>query len=600
MDRFFSRLPTVETLLWILASITAIAALVILAPAFLATPPAVTPAAAQATGTPRPTLTPFPSSTPLPGVPAYKGRTPVPFPSLPADAQIFTFLADPTQSGWIASGDDKVHWGDRNLHSGVFKEQLYRSVLYFDLTQLPPGSQILAAQVELTGLSRDNLGASGEWRLRLLAPDILTGWASQSPGALGNAAAQADVGEVLHGADLTLGQLNQFIFKQEQLRLVDASLKASGLVAFRIDGPSENGDSLFTWDGAGLNLQAGPHPVLRIAAIPGKFTVITNTPTPQNVLTAAAQLKTLTAFTARYGTATPFPRNYATATPVVYVTAQPTPLNVETRIALALYATAVAQTTGTFTPTPSNWVVITPVPPTSTPGPTPTPIAIPIGRLTPVTTPTIAPPDDVLLATPIPNSVSGVPFKGNILFLSDRFGLSGPVVMQPNGQLLTQFTGMQYYYLAYIRDQYSPDRTRRVWYVTDRFGIQQVAILDVNSGVITPITNLARGLAYDAAWSPDGGRIAYVSTETDNRDEIYIYDLGTRTSRRLTDNSIYAPFTPWLKHPSFSPDGRQIAYKSNRITGHYQIWIMNSDGSGMYNASNSQWEDTDPVWVKGP
>jgi Tol biopolymer transport system component len=41
-----------------------------------------------------------------------------------------------------------------------------------------------------------------------------------------------------------------------------------------------------------------------------------------------------------------------------------------------------------------------------------------------------------------------------------------------------------------------------------------------------------------------------------------------------------------------------IAFKSNRDTGHFQIWVMNADGSDMHNISNSPYNDIDPVWVK--
>lgn len=600
MARFLARLAAVETILWILAIVAAFAAFFLLAPALFSPPVApAAPAALIITDTPRPTLTPVPTGTPFPQAPNARVLTPIPVPSTSSQAKAYTFIADPTQSGWVSSDEQKPHWADRNLHVGQFRGQVYQSLLYFDLNSLPPGSKILFAEVDLAGLSRENLGAAGAWKLELLKPDLIPGWSDRSVQDFVKAGVDAQIGNALAPADLDAGQLNQFAFSHDQLPLIEKALNNSPYITFRLDGPTDSGDSLFTWDGAGLDLKTGAHPTLRLVVIPGELVIVTNTPTPVNVLTAAAQAKTVNAFIEKNGTPTPFPRNYATATAIIYVTAQPTPENVATRIALALYATAVAQTTGTFTPTPSNWILVTPLPATWTPLPTWTPYAIPVGSLTPIGSPTALPAASQYLETPIPDSIptanGTVPFNGNIVFLSNHYTGSPPILMKPDGTLLTALTGMDLYYRAQARDQFSPDHERHVDYVSDSNGTQQIAIFDPQYGTRTPITNVNHGLAYDAAWSPDGQSIAYVSTETGG-DEIYVYNLGTKVSRRITDSRGLGQ--PWNKHPSWSPDSRQIIFWSNRITAHAQIWLINADGSGLQNLSNSPYNDTSPVWVK--
>lgn len=42
--------------------------------------------------------------------------------------------------------------------------------------------------------------------------------------------------------------------------------------------------------------------------------------------------------------------------------------------------------------------------------------------------------------------------------------------------------------------------------------------------------------------------------------------------------------------PAFSQDGRQIAFRSNR-DGHWQLYVMNSDGSNQRNLSKSEADD---------
>lgn len=597
MGRLLARLPALETVLWIMASLAALAAFIVLAPNFLNSPAVPkTSAAILVTDTPQPTLTPVPTGTPIPQPPTPRELTPIPVPSIPADAKEYAFVADPTQSGWIVNGEQKPHWADRGLHAGYFKGQRYQSLLYFDLTPLPPGSQILFAEIDLTGLSRDNLGADGEWHLNLLGPDSIPGWSDRSVPDLEQLQTVASVGSTLTSASLDTGLVNQFSFDSGQRSLIEQAVNASPYLTFRLDGPSDSGDSLFTWDAAGLDLKSGAHPTLHLVAIPGKLNIITNTPTPVNVLTAAAQLQTVTAFIAKNGTLTPFPRNFATATAIIYVTAQPTPLNVETRIALAKYATAVAQTTGTFTPTPSNWILVTPFPPTWTPLPTQTPYALLPNALTPIATATPLISAAQYLPTPIPDLIPGsdIPFKGNILFLSNHFGNQNPLLMKPDGTFLSQLTGIDLYYRAAARDQFDPDRRRHVDYVTDSNGIQQIAIFDPQYGSRTPITNVNRGIAYDAAWSPNGQSIAYVSTETGG-DEIYVYDLGTKAARRVTDSGGLGQ--PWNKHPSWSPDSQQIVFWSSR-SGHPQIWVIGVNGSGLNNLSNNSFNETVPVWVK--
>lgn len=597
MASFLARLGAIETLLWILAVAAAIAAFFFLAPAIFSSPAAsVTPAALLVTPTSRPSLTPVPTGTSFSQAPDPKALTPNPLPSVPPEAQAYSLIADPTQTGWIGSGEQKAHWGDRNLHVGKFRGQVYQSLMYFDVTSLPPGSKVLFGEVDITGLGRDNLGANGAWKLNLLKPDLISGWTDHAVSEFSDSGVDAQIGTPLSPSDLDVGQVNQFRFSSDQLPLIEEAINDTPVLTFRLDGPPKDApDSLFTWDGVGLDLKAGGHPTLRLVAIPGQLTIITNTPTPVNVLTAAVQLKTVNAIVSQNGTPTPFPRNYITATPIIYVTAIPTPANVHTRVALAQYATAVAQTTGTFTPTPPNWIVVTPFPATWTPLPTWTPYALLPNALTPIATTTPLISSAQYLPSPIPDFIpdSTIPFKGNILFLSNHYGSSNPLLMKPDGTFLSQLTGIDLYFRAAARDQFAPDRQRYATYVIDSNGIQQVAIYDPQYDSRTAITSINHGIAYDATWSPDGRSIAYVSTETGG-DEIYVYDLGTKVSRRVTSSGLALPFN---KHPSWSPDSKQIAFWSSR-DGHSQIYIVNVDGSGLQNLSNDAYNDTNPVWVK--
>ena len=63
-----------------------------------------------------------------------------------------------------------------------------------------------------------------------------------------------------------------------------------------------------------------------------------------------------------------------------------------------------------------------------------------------------------------------------------------------------------------------------------------------------------------AALSPDGNSLAFVSTRDTGSTDIYVLDLKTRHTRNLT-NSPGGDY-----RPSWSPDGRRLAFSSDRGT----------------------------------
>jgi TolB protein len=99
-------------------------------------------------------------------------------------------------------------------------------------------------------------------------------------------------------------------------------------------------------------------------------------------------------------------------------------------------------------------------------------------------------------------------------------------------------------------------------------------------------------LSYDPTWSPVANTIAFVSPVADG-DEIYTINTDGTGLQRLTVNT-----WEWDKHPSWSPNGSQFVFWSNRETSRRQIWIMNADGSNPRNLSNNPYNDWDPVWIK--
>jgi len=74
-----------------------------------------------------------------------------------------------------------------------------------------------------------------------------------------------------------------------------------------------------------------------------------------------------------------------------------------------------------------------------------------------------------------------------------------------------------------------------------------------------------------------------------------VVDLGAERPERV--QRLKFNRWAWDKHPSWSSDGSQIVFWSNR-DGHKQIWLMDANDKNQHNISRSLGNDWDPVWMK--
>jgi hypothetical protein len=320
---------------------------------------------------------------------------------------------------------------------------------------------------------------------------------------------------------------------------------------------------------------------------PGYVTPIVVVPTPpaENVATAAARVLAVTATAEAAAslllpTATPTPWPY-NAVMGVLVYATSAPQNVETVVAINEQAVLIARTTGTPTPLPWNAIVITRVPAPEAATPTPIPLFIGEAEFTATPTPTV---------TGEPPSVLPSEVIGKILFKSDRSGGEATYMLDPATGAVTLITQPWVYTLARQQITQGPGGLQAI-VKTDNRGVLQIQAYAPAYDKTQQLTTL-KNASYDPAWSPTGGWIAFVSTDSGG-DEIYRVNADGSVTQRLTFNT-----WEWDKHPSWSPDGSRIAFYSNRETGRRQLWVMNSDGSGQVNLSNNEYNDWDPVWVR--
>ncbi|HET8637780.1 MAG TPA: hypothetical protein VFL96_13105 [Acidobacteriaceae bacterium] len=95
------------------------------------------------------------------------------------------------------------------------------------------------------------------------------------------------------------------------------------------------------------------------------------------------------------------------------------------------------------------------------------------------------------------------------------------------------------------------------------------AFKSLNPDAANPITPSTR-YEIDPAFSPDGRKIAFMSDRSGSQ-EIWVTDLATHSSTQLTQ--IEGPMTG---SPSWSPDGSQIAFDSDQSGGN--LFVISADG----------------------
>lgn len=92
------------------------------------------------------------------------------------------------------------------------------------------------------------------------------------------------------------------------------------------------------------------------------------------------------------------------------------------------------------------------------------------------------------------------------------------------------------------------------------------------------------------AWSPDGRRIAFGSDRSGNGDIFVMNADGSSVKRLTADQAV----DEW---PAWSPDGRQIAFgRKATQDAPEDIWVMNADGSGQVNLTHSPGNEWGPSW----
>jgi WD40 repeat protein len=146
----------------------------------------------------------------------------------------------------------------------------------------------------------------------------------------------------------------------------------------------------------------------------------------------------------------------------------------------------------------------------------------------------------------------------------------------------------------------SPDGTKLV-FVSDRDGAPQLYLMTANGHSYPQRLNMDGCLTQVPTWSPDGrtlyweqqcsgGKYALMRGDLQYADEGASWASATLTNiRALTDQNADNRF------PRVSPDGKRIAFTSNR-DGNAEIYLMNVDGGAVTRLTNSAGDDEAASW----
>lgn len=143
-----------------------------------------------------------------------------------------------------------------------------------------------------------------------------------------------------------------------------------------------------------------------------------------------------------------------------------------------------------------------------------------------------------------------------------------------------------------VQPKFSPDG-REILFTRSAPGLSntEIFVMSANGTQRTQLTDTPTGNG-DATWSPDGTRIAFVSTRDNEVPNIYTMRSDGTGLRQITHDTAGKSELAW------SPRGDRIAFvRVPAGGGDREIYSVNANGSGLTDLSNDPTNyDIDPAW----
>ncbi|PKB63924.1 MAG: hypothetical protein BZY80_04545 [SAR202 cluster bacterium Io17-Chloro-G2] len=172
----------------------------------------------------------------------------------------------------------------------------------------------------------------------------------------------------------------------------------------------------------------------------------------------------------------------------------------------------------------------------------------------------------------------------------------------PAGVTPTEITSVDEFDGAH-RPQWSWDQRKIAFhaYPNGRLDRAQIYVAASDGSGSTQLTFQTRGQNGATApnWSPGNSRIVYVSDQESFSWDIWVMNSDGSGQENLTNGRVKFP-----NGPKFSPDGRRIVFYAqddssdgtSRGGPDNELWIMNRDGAGLRKITDNDADDETPVW----
>lgn len=133
-------------------------------------------------------------------------------------------------------------------------------------------------------------------------------------------------------------------------------------------------------------------------------------------------------------------------------------------------------------------------------------------------------------------------------------------------------------------------------FTSDRDGDPDIYVRRADGSTVKLTRN--RVADFDAVWSPDGSRFVFVRA-VGAGSALFVMDADGTDVRRLT-TPVRTPegLRSMDLAPAWSPDGRRVAFVSNRTGGEGEVFRIDADGSGLRRLTRTaaHVSDHNPTW----
>ena len=128
----------------------------------------------------------------------------------------------------------------------------------------------------------------------------------------------------------------------------------------------------------------------------------------------------------------------------------------------------------------------------------------------------------------------------------------------------------------------------QITFTSTRDGNSEIYVMDAEGHNQVRLTHHP-AVDVQPSWSPNGRWIAFVSNRNGGNFQIYLMDSNGKNLIRLTDGA-------WNQNPAWSPNGRQIAFESTAGESNLDIYVIGTDGRHQTRLTGAPRSNAMPTW----